>query len=203
LADDLPTVLHDHYKDTFALIRERERQRDKFFWSLIAVITALFLALQYPSFLPKTVEFSSTGAKLSVQVPAAVVISALWATLLMAALPYCSYTVLIDRQYTYLHLLEDQISKHFGDEKVYRREGQMYNENYPIVSWWAWFLYTLVFPALAIVCVVALQVNQFKTEGAPRTFMLFNLIVGACVVATFVLYKFWPLLTCRRERPQE
>ena len=40
-------VLHDHYKESFLHIREREKQRDRLFLFVIALIGVLFLEIQY------------------------------------------------------------------------------------------------------------------------------------------------------------
>jgi len=40
-------VLHDHYKESFSHIREREKQRDRLFAIIIAFISILFLEILY------------------------------------------------------------------------------------------------------------------------------------------------------------
>jgi hypothetical protein len=47
--NQLLAVLHDHYRDTFAIIRERERERDWLFLVLIAVLGALGVQIGYPA----------------------------------------------------------------------------------------------------------------------------------------------------------
>jgi hypothetical protein len=187
-------VLHDHYKETFALVRDREKQRDKLFIYIICVVGAMFLSTQYPGFLPSAVEVGSVGASFSLSIPAAVATSVLWTVMLTLSLRYCNYTVLIDRQYPYIALLEEKISLIIGDEDVYRREGKVYNDKYPVVSWWTWFIYTLVFPALVIASVVVLGWMQWRFTAGAKAYRSYDIIVGSAVVITFMLYKIWPVL---------
>ena len=48
-------ILHDHYKESFSHIRDREKQRDRLFLFLIGVLGLLFLEVQYPANLQKCV----------------------------------------------------------------------------------------------------------------------------------------------------
>jgi hypothetical protein len=186
-------VLHDHYKETFQLIREREKQRDQLFFYIISLVGALFLSTQYPSFIPTIVELSQGDAKLNLAaIPVAVISSVFWMILFAVSLRYCSYTVLIDRQYSYLHTLEDKISPLLGDTDIYRREGKVYNDNYPAVSWWVWFVYTLVFPTLLVVSVIALLPVEWKNAGLLPGHRFFDTICGTATIVTFLLYKFVP-----------
>lgn len=190
------SILHDHYKESFALIREREKQRDLLFLYLIGVIGALFLSTQYPKLLPTALEFSPAGTKFSLSgIPIAVITSVLWTVLLTLSLRYCSYTVWIDRQYPYLNALEGKISALLGDDQLYRREGKLYNDNYPAVSWWVWAVYTLVFPTLVLTTVGVLMWLTWENVTVPRGHQWFDTVVGAAVVVTFALYKFLPLVS--------
>lgn len=41
-------ILHDHYKETFALVRDRERSRDRLFLVVIGLCGLLALQIAYP-----------------------------------------------------------------------------------------------------------------------------------------------------------
>jgi hypothetical protein len=131
-------LLHDHYKDTFSINREREKQRDGLFYWVIALFGILFLEVQYPAnFQSIFSEVSAQGAKLDLKaVPLAAIMSATWTFTLAIAMRYCQVSTHIERQYTYLHKLEDKIKSIVGDNEVFGREGSAYLQDYPIYSIW-------------------------------------------------------------------
>lgn len=203
-ASDPLAVLHAHYSETCALIRDKERQRDKLFTSLLVLIGAMFLIAYYPTVLPASVEIASASASVVLKLPSSVLMSVVDLSLLAFSLRYCSYCVLVDRQYEYVATLEDKLSKASGDDSLFRREGRVYNDDYPLVSWLAWAFYTLAFPAIVIVSVAAVTCGSIVNEVRIST--VFNAVVGAFVVTTFVFYKapaiIWRVRQWRRPGPR-
>jgi len=100
VADDALMILHDHYKDTFGLIREREKQRDRSFLALIGLFAVLFLEVQYPSsFRGSANSIAILGAKVDVSsLPLAALLDASWVLTLTTVLSYCRAAVNIERQ---------------------------------------------------------------------------------------------------------
>ncbi|ADG82852.1 hypothetical protein [Thermincola potens] len=143
-------VLYDHYKDTFAYLREYLKLRDKLFLFVLIVITAMFLQITLPTDPTKMVS-NLISAKLGVTISLdkSFLDSMLWFALVSLVLRYFQTTTLIERQYDYLHKLEDSLTVNLGEKLIYR-EGTGYLENYPLFSSWAHFLYTVVFPILLI-----------------------------------------------------
>jgi len=126
-------ILHDHYKESFSLIRSREKQRDILFLVLIALFALLIVEIKYP------LNFGEAIGNLNLQfgdiqlakLPLAALLSVSWVFTFTIALRYCQTTVAVDVQYRYLHMLESKISKFFNDTNLYRREGKAYLEDYP------------------------------------------------------------------------
>jgi len=61
-------ILHDHYKESFLYIRDREKQRDRLFLFIIALIGILFLEIQYAEIFPnifKSINLESFNLNLS------------------------------------------------------------------------------------------------------------------------------------------
>jgi len=71
----------------------------------------------------------------------------LWFALLSFVIRYFQVNVFINRQYKYLHNLENKFTKLFG-EKIITREGEYYLSEYPVFTDWIDCLYTWVFPTL-------------------------------------------------------
>jgi hypothetical protein len=155
-------VLHDHYKESFALIRQREAQRDRLFLVLIGLFALLVLEVQYPAnFGGALGPLSVSGAEVDLgALPLPGLLSVSWVLTLAIALRYCQAVMLVERQYDYLHRLEEKLSRELGDEDLYRREGSSYLDDYPLFQDWAWICYVFLFPVAAALAVLALVATE-------------------------------------------
>jgi len=116
-------ILHDHYKESFSYIREREEKRDRLFVFVIAVIGVLFLEIQYSDVFSNIlggVKLEFVELNISIM-PISVFLSVTWTYLFVILLRYCQCSILVERQYNYLSYLEGKISKFFGDQNIYCR----------------------------------------------------------------------------------
>ena len=187
-------LLHDHYKDSFYHIRETEKQRDRLFMILIAILGFLFFAVMYPDSLRAII--STSGAKLNLaELPIAAILSATWTFLLATTLRYCQSSINVERQYSYLHALELKISENLGDPDAYRREGRAYLHDYPAFSSWAWLFYTGIFPAIVIAATAVLAYTEITKLQVPTYHKWYDAIVaGMGIVLSMVLYRGWHLM---------
>jgi hypothetical protein len=186
-------VLHDHYKESFSYIRERERERDRLF--LIALFALLALEIQYPiNFRGAVGTLTFLGIELNVDaLPLPAFLTATWVTVLVITLRYCQASTNVERQYKYLHTLEDKISAELEDDELYRREGRAYKSEYPLFSWWAWRFYVVVLPVIAIIVTVVLIYNEWARLDYPLLGKLFDVISASGIAVSFVLYRIVPL----------
>jgi len=145
--------------------------------------------------------------KLSVQkmeihldaLPLAAILSMTWTLLLVFTLRYCQSTINIERQYKYLHKLEEKISTILDDE-IYCREGKAYLNNYPLFSNWVWFFYTILFPIIVIAAISTLMSFELGTLQYPTYHKVYDVILSAGVAVSFTLYRFVPLFRKKRKR---
>jgi hypothetical protein len=188
-------VLHDHYKESFLYIRERERERDRLFLILIALFALLALEIQYPiNFKGAVGTLSFLGIELNVDaLPLPAFLTATWVTVLVLTLRYCQASTNVERQYRYLHTLEDKISAELGDDELYRREGRAYKSEYPLFSWWAWRFYVIVLPVVAIIATGVLIYQEWVGLEYPLLGKIFDLISACGVAVSFALYRIVPL----------
>ncbi len=188
------TLLHDHYKETFALIREREMQRDRLFLWLLVIFAVLVIEIQYPAnFHGVLGHVNVAGNSIDLQqLPLARLLNVSWVFTAAFVLKYCQVAKAVERQYTYLHLLEDRISDGLGDADLYRREGRAYLEQYPHLLNWAWVYYTILFPAaLAIAVVYLLVVECVSLQGSVFS-KAFDVVFGVSILASLALYRIRP-----------
>lgn len=194
LAVDLAT-LHDHYKDTFAHIKEWERRRDRAFFAVAALIGFLFLGVNYPA----TVKAVFTEATLAnakfdpTKLPVGILLSVGWSVLFALVLRHCQASITIERQYHYLHALEGKLAAVTGDEGLFQREGLGYLSEYPAFSTWAYLFYAAVFPLTVVV--VSTMLLVFESASNYGLFHpIYDAVMGLGIVVSFFLYRLWPLV---------
>jgi hypothetical protein len=187
-------VLHDHYKETFALIREREGQRDRLFLVLIGLFALLVLEVQYPAnFGGALGPLTVSGAEVNLgALPLPGLLSASWVLTVAVALRYCQAVMLVERQYDYLHRLEEKISGELGDDDLYRREGRSYLDGYPLFQDWAWICYVFLFPIAAAIAVVALVAAELTGLPYPWPNKAFDTVAALALIVSFYLYRWHP-----------
>lgn len=150
--EQLLSVLHDHYKDTFGHLLMHYRVRGRLTAFVAVVVCGLFLDLVFPAETRTAVEVISQqklGELISIDTGFIRVV--LWFVLLALFLRYSQLVVHIDRQYNYLHVLEDKMNQIAGSDLI-TREGKSYLKGYPFLQNWAHFVFRGLFPcALALV----------------------------------------------------
>ena len=115
-----------------------------------AIITLGFFACQtiFPSAADNAiVDYIHFNFGLTLTINLAILGNIVWFLVLLFTLRYFQTAVFVERQYAYLHQLEDKLNTVFGQEMI-TREGKSYLADYPWFSDWMWFLYTIAFPAL-------------------------------------------------------
>lgn len=189
-------ILHDHYKETFQYIRERETLRDRLFLVLIGLYALLAVQIQYPRRFDGTVQtINLFGIQVDVNsLPLAALLSATWVFVLAVVLRYCQTTINVERQYGYLHLLEERLSPEFGGD-VYCREGRAYEDQYPLFSDWTWRFYTVILPVVAIISTLVLAWE----DVFGLNYSIWNRIldggIAVYIVALFFLFRVLSPLT--------
>src|SRR5215208_7106698 len=198
-------VLHDHYKESFSYIRERERERDRLFLILIVLFALLALEIQYPiNFRGAVGILTFLGIELNVEaLPLPAFLTATWVTVLVITLRYCQASTNVERQYKYLHMLEDKISAELKDVELYRREGRAYKSDYPLFSWWAGRFYRVVLPVIAIIATGALMYNEWARVEYPLLGKLIDLVSASGIAVSFALYRIVPLVSGAVKRPNK
>ena len=188
-------VLHDHYKESFLHIREREKQRDRLFLFVIALIGVLFLEIQYSDVFSNVlgnIKLEFVELDISIM-PISIFLSVTWTYLFVIVLKHCQSSILIERQYEYLHHMEDKISQLFGDQSVYYREGRAYLNKYPFFSNMVWIFYILLFPIIIILLVgLIIYLESYKIE-APLYHLIYDLLLAIGIIVSFMFYRFFPL----------
>jgi len=149
LTDTKLEVLNSHYDETVSNIRAALRQRDRLFVLLLVIVTVMLLQAIAPEEAGAALS-EMVGARLGVDpIDVSVISSVLWFSALAAVVRYFQAVVYAERQYEYIHRLEEVLSSYL-DDKAFTREGRAYLDGYPLFSKWTWVLYTIAFPGLLV-----------------------------------------------------
>lgn len=153
--------LCSHYKDTYEVHRSTIKQRDTLFYGLLLILAVFTLQLSSTDTVANIVGGyvnKTTGIKFGKDVD--FISTTLWFALLGFSTRYFQVVVEIERQYGYMHALEEELNLHYKNSVVFTREGKSYLNKYPIFSNWVWLLYTVLFPVLVLVCAYARISNE-------------------------------------------
>ena len=181
-------LLHDHYKDTFFYIQEYLKLRDRLFLFILIVVTFMLFQLYSPASAGEAVShFITKKLELKSPIDITFIGSIIWFGLLSLVIRYFQTVVHIARQYKYIHQIEEQLSTHY-ENKAFTREGKSYIEDYPLFSSWEGILYTIVFPALLIVLVIAKIVGEICQTGSISLLLSVNVTIALFIVLSTLFY---------------
>lgn len=198
LAEKQLEVLHDHYKETFARIREAEALRDRLFLWVIALFALLILEIGYPAAIAGVLgKLTISGQEINIQaLPLQALLDVSWVLMLTVGLQYCRTSLLVNRQYPYLHELEVAISPKVGGGNLYQREGKVYATEYPLLLDVAWIAYGVLFPLIMLLATLGLICWEWKC--LPKTInTIFDTAIALLLVLYFFLYRFAPECSSR------
>lgn len=192
-------ILHDHYKETFARIRQAEASRDRLFLAIIGIFSLLIVEIGYPATVATTLgTLNIVGGSVNLKaLPLAALLNATWVLALTVGLRYCQTSVLVNRQYPYLHLLEDTISNAVGGGNLYQREGKVYLQGYPLLLNVAWVAYGFLFPIIVMLAAVGLVVSEFTQLPYPFYHTVFDAFIAGALIFVFFVYRVHPALSSK------
>jgi hypothetical protein len=199
LTDKQLDILNDHYKETFARLKEGEAARDRLFLWLIGLFALLSLEIGYPAATGGSLgKLTVLGAEVNLQaLPLPALLTATWVLTLTIGLRYCQKSLWVDRQYPYLHTLEDAISPAVGGGDLYRREGKVYLRGYPPLLNIAWFAYVVLFPLIVAIGTAGLLRRELAQLAYPWLLRTLDVVVAASLIVVFLLYRVQPYLAAR------
>lgn len=181
-------ILNDHYKDSFVHLQEHRKFRDRSFILVVVFVGLLLFQLYAPKESGQTFgEFVAAKFELKTSVDISFLGSLIWFGLLGVLIRYFQTGILLERQYKYIHSLEDQLSSYY-DGKTFTRESKAYLKNYPRFSDVAHLIYTVLFPFLLIVVVIAKIWNEISVATQISALLVFDVAACVCIIATTFLY---------------
>lgn len=180
-------ILYDHYKDTVSIVKNEENKRNKMFIIILIHLLVIFLASIKPESMYNTIsellkENLKTGFYFGINVfQITIMISMLYCTI-----RYYQINIHIDKTYSYLHKIEEDIAKEVN--KDFNREGKNYLSQYPKTLDIIYYSYKYFFPCLytiALVCRVIINAtwDNWKIKSLET-------IITLILIASNILYMF-------------
>lgn len=181
-------LLNDHYKDTFTHLSDYRRLRDRLFIFILLTITIMLFQLYSPDEASRAIgEFVVRKLDLQTLVGISFIGSIIWFILLSLVIRYFQTVILIERQYEYLHRLEDELSKNYKGV-AFTREGKSYLKDYPLFSNWTHILYRSIFPTLLIIVILVKIGNEIFFALGFSPLLAFNIVMAVFTLISTIFY---------------
>lgn len=151
--------LCSHYKDTYDIHLVSIKQRDTLFYALLVILA--FFSLQITS-----ADLANRALSNYINKEYGIVIdkssnlfgTMLWLLLFGISSRYYQLVIQIERQYDYIHHIEELLNKKYAGSRAFTREGKSYIDKYPLFSKWVYLLYTVAFPMIILLS-IALRIQ--------------------------------------------
>lgn len=171
-------IQYDHYKETFKIIKDNEKERNKLFIIVIIHVLILFLFIIKPNSIYQTInEFSKRYIENGLYFGINSIETFMWISTLYFSVRYFQININIDRKYTYLHKLEEQLSNVLKVE--FNRESGAYETEYPILLNIIYWTYRYIFPTIYSIFLIIRIIISYK---------LFNILeIVICIVISILL----------------
>lgn len=194
-------LLLDHYKDTFQHILLHWKARNRLFVFVLIIIALMALDLVSPGSLSKLVNgYIGKSLKNPPTFDFEIIGSIVWFLLLSIVIQYYQRSILVDRQYKYIHKLEDRICADMGGDFI-TREGKSYfsktgdadkQGKQPFFTRAVGPLYVYFFPVLLMSFVITklIRENLWPPDKATD---YFNGVVGLLIILYNIFYMMWKL----------
>ena len=126
MADASISILYDLYKESCLIASDAVKRRD--IAMLFVILAIVFFSFQsfFPSIVDQAVlDFIFSKFGLTLQINLSYVGNVVWLAVLLFTLRYFQTAAFVERQYPYLHRVEDKLNELIGEDPI-TREGKSY-----------------------------------------------------------------------------
>ncbi len=182
-------VLYDHYKDALLSIKETNKTRDRLLVFAILLVGALFFQIVSPENSSNIMAtFLSQKTGLVIGSNADVIGGIIWFSLFVVVLRYFQLVVSSERQYPYLHEIEEKLNILCQDKNFISCEGKSYLKKYPWFSDWIHWIYRAIFPLILFASILIKIIGEWQCANKFSVSLLFDSVVFIFIVITTALY---------------
>lgn len=156
-------IFYDHYKDTVTLMKDAQRDRDRFFVVVCILLSLLFVFNLDPQSTLSTFQQVAKNQWGVVSIPETNILrTLLWGLLLYYTIRYIQRNIYSERLTSYIHKIEGHFQS--NTELPICREGYDYLSEYPKVLDLIYYFYTIIFPILYL-CLIAFEFISERQNG--------------------------------------
>lgn len=182
-------VLYDHYKDSFSLLQDSLKNRNKFTVLLfIIVFFQLLMAVSPDSIISLFIDIVNKMYEINISNQFMIIQCALWLLLLYFTMRYYQLSVYIERQYNYIYKIESDISLIININ--FDRESKNYLKSYPKMNNFIDFIYKWLFPTLYSIVILAKITVECMTSSINLYLLFDGMIAIVCFVLTILYLTF-------------
>lgn len=184
-------LIYDHYKDTCEIQNKNITQRNRLLLAFfISVILLLLFFFQENSSMSVLLGFLRSRYNIDLNFSIELIRSLLWLMLFYFAMQYYCKSINVERNYLYIHELEEDINQLYG-QTLLKREKQAYLNKYPILLNFVDVFYKKVIPTIYILVILFCNIFAFCNSCDFYFSNLVGLIIGiACIVITVFYLHF-------------
>ncbi len=184
-------ILYDHYKDSFSLTISHLKQREKLFvWLLIIIFLQFIEFTESEKSLEALNQIIESKINYNFHFSLEYLTIFLWFALFSISLKYFQKNTLINKNYKYIHRVEEKICKIAKDKSFIIREGKFYLKNYSLFSNWSHAVYTWIFPLLLIFVSILRIIKDYSyTLSGVLNLLFFITICFTTLAYLWVIHK--------------
>lgn len=181
-------IFYDHYKDSFQHQLKYLENRNRYFLIVLLLIGVLFFQTAFPYAAKNIIEsLSKKQFGNNHLVDTSFANSILLFGLLWAIILYIQANISIERQYKYIHQIEEKLSDQLSPFEI-SREGKTYKEEQPFIKKIIYWIYSLLFPVGLIGAFFYKAVIELTQENIPLGFLLLDLLLISVIQVLIIGY---------------
>lgn len=181
-------ILYDHYKESCELAKKNEVTRNKLF-ILVCILLGLLFLFSYDqnSMLGLIQSWISGNYNCDLMFSSNIIQAILWIVLFIFTLRYLGLNINLDRSYSYIHKLEDEINEEETKITV-TREGKSYLNNYPVLNNITYYSYRVILPIIYYFTIIFKLKLEYNAQGGVNIPIIFQFILGILCNILIVTY---------------
>lgn len=179
--------LCSHYKDSYENHLSTIKKRDTLFFLLLIILGLFTFQISSAELINQAASnYINNLVYVSLDKSPGLISSLIWLFLFGFSARYYQTVIQINRQYSYIHELENLINKRYEGTKAFTREGSSYLEKYPLFLNWMSILYTLMFPLI----IMASLTIKIRSEIIANNMSWLSISCAGFITLSTIFYLF-------------
>jgi hypothetical protein len=181
-------LFYDHYKDTFEQIKGYIKRRNICTIIILCLLVFLFFRAFNPMLINSILEELISNNIGNIQIDFEIIITVLYFSLSWILATYYRATLIIEKQYHYIHKIEEQLTDAMKPFRI-EREGKNYLNNYSLFFELIDIFYKITFPVIIVFFAILSWIYE-KNNMVNSSLFWFNTFILLCVAITPFMYFF-------------